>query len=219
MNPEQIWTERENTTLKTMLASGATHQQIADALSGRRTLRAIGAHTKVLGIRPTPFVWAPEQDAELLALRARNVPFSVIARALDKSRCACIGRARRIGVPQIMRVKKPRVRRERKGQSGNLSQSANRARRRKSLAAHAAPAVPHNFLGVPLLDLEPNTCRYPQGDTPNILFCGQPVVPETSWCAHCSRIVFGKRPVQISLVERYRRLRQGKRNYKQARAA
>src|SRR5512139_499402 len=40
------------------------------------------------------------------------------------------------------------------------------------------------FLGLTLVQLEPNQCRYPRGEE-KILFCGQPTKKDSSYCPHC----------------------------------
>ena len=43
--------------------------------------------------------------------------------------------------------------------------------------------------GVALVDLKPNSCRWPEGDPkdPNFHFCGEPVAPGKIYCpAHCA---------------------------------
>lgn len=42
------------------------------------------------------------------------------------------------------------------------------------------------FMGIPLLDLQPDQCRYPQGEGP-FLFCGQPQQEGQPYCdTHCA---------------------------------
>lgn len=49
---------------------------------------------------------------------------------------------------------------------------------------------PPEFLGLTLLQLEDNSCRFPRGDGADITFCGQRALKEQSWCASCARIVY-----------------------------
>jgi hypothetical protein len=206
------YTEQDDRVLREMWERGASHSSIAERLN--RSKFSVGEHCRRVGLlRDKTSPWTPENDALLRDRRAKGHTFAQIASELGIGRNACIGRALREGIisPEKIRTKKVRAPRPRKVKTARI------VALRKSKAA-PLPLADY-FGGVTLLDLEPGQCRYPQGDLPTILFCGQPVVGETSWCEHCSRIVYsGKKPQALSLAERYRRLRQGKRNYKQQQA-
>lgn len=49
-----------------------------------------------------------------------------------------------------------------------------------------------DFLGIALLDLDADQCRYPRGGDNGvpITFCGQTKLDGQSYCRHCSRIVY-----------------------------
>lgn len=200
-----------------------THAQIADRLGDWATEHSVRKRCARLGlVRRHTVAWSPEIDAELTRLRKEGFAYSVIAQRLDVTRNAAIGRAQRLGL-----VAPPRSAtdfRPKRGRGLNITQKVNRARDRSKVSAVKPAPIPElpltaYFRGVTLLDLEPSQCRYPQGDGANILFCGQTTDGESSWCDQCKRIVFsGKAPIELSLAERYRRLRQGKRNYKQQQA-
>lgn len=197
-----------------------THAQIADRL-GWATELSVRKRVARLGLcRPHSTVWTPQKDADLIRQRKEHVPFSVIAQALDMTRNACIGRARRLGLVDDRPARLIDFRPKR-GRVLNATQKINRARSdakkgRPRFKPEPIPDLPISayFRGVTLLDLEPGQCRYPQGDAPTILFCGEPVVPDTSWCKHCSKIVYsGKRVLHLTEEERFRRLRQGRKNH------
>lgn len=50
--------------------------------------------------------------------------------------------------------------------------------------------TPPEFIGVSLLDLGQNACRFPKGgnDGLPILFCGQPVMEGSSYCEYCHNV-------------------------------
>lgn len=50
-------------------------------------------------------------------------------------------------------------------------------------------AAPPEFLGLDLLDLKPNACRYPHGEGP-YFFCGQPKEPTSSYCSYHAGLCF-----------------------------
>ena len=70
------------------------------------------------------------------------------------------------------------------------------------LFADALP--PPEFLGVPWIEaVDSKGCMYPEGDGPNMLFCGQPRKDESSYCPGHSAICWirltGKRTVKWKL--------------------
>jgi hypothetical protein len=217
------FTEADDQLIQKMLPTH-THTQIAERL-GWTTENAVRKRCqRRRWLKEHTVVWTPERDAELIRLRNEQLTFSEVSRILHSSRSACIARASRLG---LKNTRPARLNfRAKSGRGLNAAQKINRARSRAKTGlprfkAEAIPELPITayFRGVTLLDLEPNQCRYPQGDAPDILFCGMPAVPETSWCVHCSKIVYQPlRQRNISVAERFRRLRQGKRNYKQQQA-
>lgn len=50
-------------------------------------------------------------------------------------------------------------------------------------------AVAPEFLGLELIELERNACRYPHGEGP-YFFCGQPSEPTSSYCSYHAGICF-----------------------------
>ena len=59
-------------------------------------------------------------------------------------------------------------------------------------------AFMQDFIGLPLVELEANDCRYPQGEGP-YLFCGQPAIEGSSYCAYHHRLCHNgipERPVK-----------------------
>lgn len=78
-------------------------------------------------------------------------------------------------------------------------------------------AAPEMFLGIPFARLKPGHCRYPRGTGADILFCGQPQKPDSSYCADCHRRCHtGFRKLNISEAEIMRRRAQGIANAKRA---
>lgn len=204
-----------------------SHAKIAERL-GWATELSVRKRVRRLGLcRAHSTVWTPEKDAELVRMRGEGTPFSVVAQALDVTRNASIGRARRLGLkadPRFVVDYRPK-----RGRVLNQTQKINKARRKAKAGVpkfkpEPIPELPLTayFRGVSLLDLDKNQCRYPQGDAPDILFCGQPTEEGASWCKQCRRIVY--QPVakrNISPEERERRVKQGRKNWlgRMARAA
>jgi GcrA cell cycle regulator len=215
------YTEADDQTLRDLVETH-THLQIAEKMGWPTEMSVRKRCSRIGLVRKIAMVWTPAMDAVLRERRQSEVAFSDIALEIGVTRNAAIGRASRLGLPKTGRTDRTNYRPKR-GRALNATQKINRARTQAKTGqpkfkVEKIPELPITayFRGVTLLDLEPGQCRYPQGDSPNILFCGMPAAEDTSWCAHCSRIVYsGKKPQALSLAERYRRLRQGKRNYKE----
>jgi len=142
--------------------------------------------------------WTPEHSAALQEYLAKGMSYSDIAYAINAkfktaySRCAAIGRAKRLGLaipdhPGVRPKRRPR---------------GKAPRRRKLRKRHASP----RFMPMPvfkvakpvklrcveiaprhlaLVDLERGDCRYPYGgdeDGEAITFCGHPQRENSSYC-------------------------------------
>jgi len=128
--------------------------------------------------------WTPDQDDVLRNLRAEGCSYGVIAIDLDKSRNACISRAKRLGVPLTVRAPTEPRRLPRPRKVKMQPQNIN-------IAPDPLPELPASstFLGIPLLELKANDCRFPRGEGP-FLFCGQPKAEGSFYCGSCQRIVY-----------------------------
>jgi len=143
---------------------------------------------------PGEIIWDEYRMARLRALHADDkLSFDVIAEELsvefkaEVSKNACIGKARRMGLPQRRRKSIPR------------------ATRKRALELRPPEAVPcvlprWKVMEVPrpapgsritLLQLNNNTCRWPHGDEPPFLFCGAPTAGKT-YCAYHTGISCGQ---------------------------
>ena len=107
------------------------------------------------------------------------------------SRNALIGAARRrgasfLGIDQE-HIKKPRKRNYEAFYKPRIS--------KPPIIDLPAGSIPYEkFLGITVEKLERGQCRFPQGDDPlTMIYCGQPVEGETSWCSHHRSICFVRR--------------------------
>lgn len=137
------------------------------------------------------FDWTEGRVKRLKELRDDGLSASQIASQIGGvSRNAVIGKLLRLGLhTKVGRGGQPKARSRDPG-LGAVS------RPRRSVAS----------LEISFLDLQPDQCRYATNDAP-FVFCGQPVVRGTSWCAECAEIVFG---MPLSEEERERRRQWGK---------
>ncbi len=150
--------------------------------------------------------WTDDREATLTRLWTDGLSASQIAGELGgTTRNAVISKVGRLGLPKrrdayarqaktranndrsaTMRIKKLRVR----GPSNGGAQIVE-------CVVREPVATPSEFLGIPLLDLNPDQCRFTNSESHPYLFCGQPVIPGQSWCRSCSRIVFTYTPPPV----------------------
>lgn len=146
--------------------------------------------------------WTAERESRLRSLWADGLSASQISTALgETTRNAVIGKLSRLGLTGRLqpRVKAPRqvsaIRRPSRKQPEFISRE-EKARRQaaRGIARMLGwempsfePETPRPSLHVSLLDLNPDSCRFPEGDGP-FLFCGRPRMASSSYCEHCHKI-------------------------------
>lgn len=153
------------------------------------------------------FAWPDEAVETLRRLRAEGQSSSQIAAVLGITRNAVIGKAARLGLPLSASVVqyRPSSRRPRVPKPDRVFRLPTF---RAEPIPEPAPAPEHQFLNIPLLDLNRDECRYSPSTESPFLFCGQPALAGKSWCAHCAGIVFGSSRV-ITEEDRQRRRQWG----------
>jgi GcrA cell cycle regulator len=95
------------------------------------------------------------------------------------SKSACVGRARRLGLP-------PRLLFVRRIVKHKAPQPAKAAPIKPT---KTEPAQPRNLT---LMQLQHGDCRWPFGDEAPFLFCGNPVQTGTSWCPMHRKMVYAR---------------------------
>jgi GcrA cell cycle regulator len=144
--------------------------------------------------------WTPEHSAALREYHAKGMSYSEIADAINAkfktsySRCAAIGRAKRLGLAgpnrpgdrpkSLPRAKAPRRRKLRKRHaSGSLRLMPMPVFEAVApVKLRCVEIVPRHLA---LVDLEPGDCRYPYGGDEEgeaISFCGHPKRENSSYC-------------------------------------
>jgi GcrA cell cycle regulator len=128
---------------------------------------------------------------------------------LGVTRNAVLGKIHRLGKSKARAVRVKPMRgpdkapREKKAadMDRRLTQTIDKARRvPPTIIEEAEP--PAEFLGLALMDLGDNNCRFPRGESPNITFCGQPI-RAGSYCVACSRIAYYEpRPSRVPFMFR-----------------
>ncbi len=111
--------------------------------------------------------WTEERVTQLKDMWDRGEPASVIAKTLDVTRNAVIGKAHRLGLA----ARPSPIRRGSDGEG-------------------AKPAKAEKIITI--LDLTERTCRWPIGDPlkPGFRFCGAPVNPGVSYCQEHALLAF-----------------------------
>ena len=143
--------------------------------------------------------WTDEMDDELRTRIRAGDAFSTIAQSVGRSRCACIGRARRIGLSDTrelrmadykmrQRLEKPKPAPEPAGEA--LAAMRKRMKARAKVARPVpAPESPRQWFGIPLIHLKHSSCRYPvSGEGAATLFCGAAKAEAGPYC-HAHAIV------------------------------
>lgn len=151
--------------------------------------------------------WTDERVAELHANWTAGLSCSQMARELNTTRNAIIGKLNRMGLTEKKRAKpsKPKP--------------VTRAYRRAYAALHEPlpkkpviidhvelPADQSNY-AKSLAEIGPDQCRYPLNDPgPGFLFCGAETDGDCSWCRRHKRVVYSH-TMSLADEERQRRRR------------
>ena len=144
-----------------------------------------------------PTIWDDPAKVELLKrLWAEGSTASEIAGLLGTSRNAVLGKVHRMGLPAraiSIRQRDPAwVQMTRSERAMRAERLAAERRARQALKSLKGPKLrdrplpvekpqPPEFLGIALLDLRREQCRFPSGEGP-YLFCGQPASEGSSYC-------------------------------------
>ncbi len=147
--------------------------------------------------------WTDERVEQLRTLWAGNAhSCAAIAAELGGglSRNAVIGKALRLGLPQKGHVhstprNKPKrqpvarvvIQRSGRGYISTADDQPLDGVDVSSIAELEAQPTPSTFLGITLANLEREHCRYPRDIDGARLFCGQPKIADSSYCAACHR--------------------------------
>ena len=142
---------------------------------------------------PGEIIWDEYRMARLRALHADDkLSFDVIAEELsvefrtEVSKNACIGKARRMGLPQRRRKSIPRATRKRALELRPPEAVPCVLPRWKVIDAPPAPGG-----HITLFQLTDNRCHWPHGDRAPYLFCGAPTAGKT-YCAYHTGISCGQ---------------------------
>jgi len=139
----------------------------------------------------------PETDLQYLKDNWIKLPTIAIANHVGRTKNAVIGRAHRLGLPNLKQIQdrpaipKPArpgvpVQRRNPFQAHKYREPLENAPTGNFRATEPASAP------ATLLQLNKNTCRYPLGEElkPAVLFCGSRPLPGFPYCAKCCRLAY-----------------------------
>lgn len=147
--------------------------------------------------------WTPEKVKELKKLWKKGLTTVEIGRLIGISKNAVVGKAHRLGLES----RPSPIKRDEGASSKKKIVSAPSKKKKEAISSTSkndpnkpdfgecqeikdAPITKESAAkGVKLVDLKPDSCRWPLGDPkdPNFCFCGKEVVPGKVYCEeHCA---------------------------------
>lgn len=134
--------------------------------------------------------WTQEELTTLQSMRHSGKSAGVIADVLGKTRNAVAGKLHRLGLCKPRRKAENRaVMNGHKSVSVRFGAFALASPRGNGDINKNDPAKP---LGVTLIDLQPNDCRWPYGEE-HFLFCGHGKAPGSAYCFTHSQMAWRRR--------------------------
>ena len=138
------------------------------------------------------YVWTPVMQDRLLALLKQGLPYKEIAKIISAengvtvTKNSCIGKGRRMGVPLRLPARKRLCRksaqvsyaRRKLRPSAATPRPRPPKRKARSLLSRKQPLL----LNLSLIQLHPNSCRYPTGHNPPYRYCGKHKQDGSSYC-------------------------------------
>ena len=137
--------------------------------------------------------WSDERDGQLREWRTAGNSYELISRMFTKagfprSKGSVIGRALRLGLIGMIPKQKRNLYKQRQPIQSGAALFERMKAARPAPAVLPTPTGAGEFLGLHILELDLDQCRYPEGDGDNIRFCGQPQAPGSPYCAAHHRI-------------------------------
>ncbi len=145
--------------------------------------------------------WTDERVERLKTLYASGDSASQIANELGSgvTRNGVIGKVHRLGLERRGRTAGTRRSAKVNTQRIRSNPMVDRwAPKRAPVPFTCKPAADVISRGLSIMDLMPDDCRFPYGDTPFLLFCGHPKISGSSYC-----------PSHFALVRRDTKVRDG----------
>ncbi len=140
--------------------------------------------------------WSITDEEILASMISDRIAYSAIARALRKTRNACIGKAQRLGLRTGMTLQQcSQKRHDERRQIAALRSKQLNENKKQPKAIKEQPVIkfqlPSIKYSLPFESLTDKTCRWPIGDpcNPDFHFCGAPI-SKRSYCGYHANIAF-----------------------------
>jgi GcrA cell cycle regulator len=149
-------------------------------------------------VLPTPdkrVTWTRQALERAVAMWKAGFSSREIGDALCVTRSAVMGKVHRMGLKRFRALDSPPRKARMKSNSAGFADQRHARRTAVAVQAPAAADTPMPFLGLALVELERQHCRYPRGDE-HFTFCGQPRLDRSPYCPHHHRLCFAKGPVR-----------------------
>lgn len=191
------WTPQAVDVLERMWGEGASFAEMSSTLGVSVTSITSKAHVIGLPRRSTSPEWNDTAVDQLRRMWTDGDTAREIGKALGRTRSAIIGKAHRLGLEERSnrlsdadKAARVLARRMYKTQKQRVYRAPTPRRiKPPTIKETALPWA--GSRNIALLDLGRNDCRFPFGDGP-FVFCGQPVIPGFTYCAHCYGIAHGR---------------------------
>lgn len=140
--------------------------------------------------RPSPWNEATHTLFRMLCAE-EALSYTDIAKAMSEemgiriTKNACIGKARRLGMPMRKTPQRARKRTE-------PALPAEITAPRLAVWPVSEPPVQRRNGYLTLLELRHTSCHYPFGERPPYLYCGRPIQKAKPYCPHHCGVVYGR---------------------------
>lgn len=137
--------------------------------------------------------WTAEEDEKLHQLCKQGLYYSRIAEILGRTKCSCLGRAKRKGYAELAPRKPVWNAGLSKGLSGKgvkVEEMAEKAEKIERMFCETVAEDYDGFQSITFEALGPGNCRWPRGEARDMVFCGERTLPGSSWCPHHRSIAY-----------------------------
>lgn len=188
--PRPSWTPERHDALMRMVAAGMSASKIAAALGGVTRNAVLGRMHRAGLAGPAAITWTDEREATLRDLWGKGVHRKDIARKLGLSLQAVGTKVHRLGLTR----KRAQVSPSERSLEWRAGRGALAQRKAPPSTPQPRPCAEVIPLGqrCSLMDLTPDTCRWPIGDVgePGFAFCGGQTLTDLPYCAYHSRLAY-----------------------------
>lgn len=131
--------------------------------------------------------WTDARTAKLAQLYSEGLSYTQIVKELGgATKGSVAGKIATLGLTREKTAPKPEISPKKKSDARSAGVAFKLKRPKTQPATTPVPELKRDdaFLGIDLVDLEFNHCRFPHGEGRATLFCGQPKQKDSSYCPH-----------------------------------